>query len=66
MTDAEARAALVRLSREAISRGLSNATAGNISVRAGQGMLITPSSIPPERMTPRGPAQPEEPVLLTF
>ena len=52
MTDAEAREALVRLSREAIARGLSNATAGNISVRAGQGMLITPSSIPPERMTP--------------
>ncbi|SFH64668.1 class II aldolase/adducin family protein [Albimonas pacifica] len=52
MTEAESREALVHLSREAIARELSNATAGNISVRAEQGMLITPSSIPPDRMTP--------------
>lgn len=52
MTEAEFRADLVRYSQLCIERGLSNATAGNISTRWGDGMLITPSSIPPDRMQP--------------
>jgi L-fuculose-phosphate aldolase len=50
-TEAEIRAALVHYSRESVTRGLSNATAGNLSVRFGEGMLITPSGIAPDRMT---------------
>lgn len=52
MTEKDIRDALVHYSREAIARGLSNATAGNISMRFGEGMLITPSGIEPARMTP--------------
>mgnify|MGYP000389198262 CR=1 FL=1 len=50
MTEAEIRSALVHYSREAVARGLSNATAGNISMRFGDGMLITPSGIAPDKM----------------
>ncbi|MEP3326217.1 MAG: class II aldolase/adducin family protein [Nitratireductor sp.] len=46
----ETREALVRYSREAVARGLSNATAGNLSIRHGDGMLITPSGVPPDVM----------------
>ncbi|MGR3425056.1 MAG: class II aldolase/adducin family protein [Sagittula sp.] len=49
-SEAEIRQALVHFSRESVSRGLSNATAGNLSVRFGEGMLITPSGIAPDRM----------------
>lgn len=52
MTDAESRNALVAYSRACIAANLSNATAGNISVRTGTGMLITPSGVPPEEMRP--------------
>jgi L-fuculose-phosphate aldolase len=52
MTEADIRAALIHYSQLCIDRGLSNATAGNISQRWGAGMLITPSSIPPDRMQP--------------
>lgn len=38
---------LVKYSRECITRGLTNATAGNISVRFENGMLITPSGVEP-------------------
>jgi len=51
-TEYEYRQALVHYSRECIARGLSNATAGNISVRFGAGMLITPSGIDPNAMQP--------------
>ncbi|WP_163851422.1 class II aldolase/adducin family protein [Pseudooceanicola aestuarii] len=50
--DTEHRAALVHYSQACVTSGLSNATAGNISLRQGDGMLITPSGIPPDRMTP--------------
>lgn len=52
MTEAEIRAALVRYSRLCVEQGLSNATAGNISMRFGDGMLITPSGVAPEAMAP--------------
>lgn len=52
MTEAEIRAALIQTSRDCITKGLSNATAGNISLRYGGGMIITPSGIAPDLMTP--------------
>lgn len=52
MTDSDIRKALVHYSRECVTRGLSNATAGNISMRFGNGMLITPSGVAPDRMEP--------------
>lgn len=50
MNETEIRKALVHYSRESVARGLSNATAGNISVRLGDGMLITPSGVAPHMM----------------
>ncbi|MGR3455923.1 class II aldolase/adducin family protein [Pseudooceanicola sp.] len=50
-TEREIRQALVHYSRDSVARGLSNATAGNLSVRHGDGMLITPSGVPPDAMT---------------
>lgn len=52
MTEDEIRQALVDHSLMCVTRGLSNATAGNISMRFGDGMLITPSGIDPDRMSP--------------
>lgn len=52
MTEDEIRQALVDHSVLCITRGLSNATAGNISIRFGDRMLITPSGISPDRMSP--------------
>lgn len=49
-TESESREALVYYSRESVARGLSNGTAGNLSVRLGEGMLITPSGIAPDAM----------------
>ena len=57
MSEAEIRQALVDYSRLCITRGLSNATAGNISMRHGDGLLITPSGIDPDRMEPDQIAQ---------
>ena len=51
-SESEHRSALVEHSRLSVTRGLSNATAGNLSVRFGDGMLITPSGIAPDKMTP--------------
>ncbi len=46
------RAAIVAACREMNRSGLNQGTSGNISVRAGAGMLITPSAMAYERMTP--------------
>ena len=46
------RCALADASRELVRLGLNQGTAGNIAVRHGAEMLITPSGIPPERTTP--------------
>lgn len=50
-SESEIRQALVHYSRESVARGLSNATAGNLSIRFGEGMLTTPSGIAPDRMS---------------
>ena len=47
MTEEAARAALVRAARETVRLGLNSGTAGNLSLRHGEGMLITPTGIAP-------------------
>jgi ribulose-5-phosphate 4-epimerase/fuculose-1-phosphate aldolase len=44
MTESEARAELVRLSKSLFDRGFAVGSAGNISVRVDDGMLITPTN----------------------
>ena len=44
------RAALVAAYRTLIARGLSQGTSGNVSLRVGAAMLITPSALDPARM----------------
>jgi L-fuculose-phosphate aldolase len=43
---------IVDVMQEMLARGLNRGTAGNVSVRLGNGMLITPSGIVPEKLTP--------------
>lgn len=50
MTENEIRDALVDYSRRCIKKGLSDGTAGNISMRFEDHMFITPSGVPPEDM----------------
>ena len=45
----EIRSAIVEASLSLVRGGLNHGTAGNIAVRDGAAMLITPSGIPPER-----------------
>ena len=52
MTEAEARAALVDAMRALDARGLNRGTSGNVSIRFGNGMLVTPSGFTPDRLTP--------------
>ncbi|MBE7183241.1 MAG: class II aldolase/adducin family protein [Methylobacterium mesophilicum] len=47
-----ARAALVEASRQSVAIGLNSGTAGNFSVRHGDGMLITPTGIAPAGLEP--------------
>jgi len=49
--EAIARALLVATARELLRRGLVTGTAGNVSTRHGDGMLITPAALPYEEMT---------------
>lgn len=49
-SETEMRKALVHFSREAVIRQLSNATAGNLSIRFQNRMLITPSGVAPDHM----------------
>lgn len=46
------RSALVDASRDLVRLGLNQGTAGNVSVRDGEAMLITPSGVPPEQTNP--------------
>ena len=46
------RASIVEAMRLMIDRGLNRGTTGNVSARCGDGMLITPSGIVPEKLTP--------------
>lgn len=50
--DRSLRAAMVATCREMEAKGLNQGTAGNLSLRHGDGFLITPSSMPYDRMQP--------------
>jgi L-fuculose-phosphate aldolase len=54
MTDQEAelRQSLVQTCREMQAKGLTKGTSGNISVRSGEGFLISPTGIPYQDMQP--------------
>ena len=46
------RQAIINACKEMNSRGINQGTSGNISARAGDRMIITPSGVPYDRMTP--------------
>jgi L-fuculose-phosphate aldolase len=52
MTLFDKRAAIVAAARELNATGLNQGTAGNISLRDGEAMLITPSGVPCQNMQP--------------
>ncbi len=52
MTEAEARAALVDGARALDRAGLNRGASGNLSLRCGPAMLITPSAVPPGDLAP--------------
>ncbi len=52
MTEDAARISIVNAMRAMDARGLNRGTSGNVSVRFGEGMLVTPSGVTPDRLTP--------------
>lgn len=52
MDERELRSAIIAACLEMNRTGLNQGTSGNISVRHGAGMLITPTALPYDRMTP--------------
>lgn len=52
MTEDEARQQLVDAMRTLDARGLNRGTSGNLSVRFGSGMFVTPSGVTPDRLKP--------------
>lgn len=52
--EAKLREGLVRASRELVAGGLNRGTSGNIGVRCGAGLLVTPSGVPARELTPQG------------
>ncbi|PZU00139.1 MAG: class II aldolase [Brevundimonas sp.] len=53
MTDEDRlRAGVVAVMRAMDARGLNRGTSGNVSARLGEAMLVSPSGVPPERLTP--------------
>lgn len=52
MDEAKLRQRMVAVMQAMEARGLNRGTSGNISVRLGEGMLVSPTGVPPERLTP--------------
>lgn len=52
MAEQELRQQLLTISQQLLDLGLNRGSSGNASVRAGDGMLITPSALPVSAMTP--------------
>ena len=52
MTETELREAMVQTCRQMNATGINQGTSGNLSVRCGDGFLITPSSLPYDKMSP--------------
>src|SRR5882672_5288945 len=53
MAEDTLREELVRTLRQLSARGLNRGTSGNASVRCGSGMLVTPTGIVPDQLTPQ-------------
>jgi L-fuculose-phosphate aldolase len=51
-TEHEARASLVRVMRAMDAKGLNRGTSGNVSLRWNDGLLVTPSGVAPDDLTP--------------
>jgi L-fuculose-phosphate aldolase len=52
MSESALRAGIVALARDLDARGLNRGSSGNISARAGEAMLVTPSGIPAPDLAP--------------
>ena len=50
--EAALRRRMVEVMQAMDARGLNRGTSGNVSARLGEGMLVTPSGVPPEKLTP--------------
>ena len=50
--EAKLRERIVGVMQAMDARGLNRGTSGNVSARLGTAMLVTPSGVPPERLTP--------------
>jgi L-fuculose-phosphate aldolase len=50
--EAQLRAAMVQVALELHTRGLNRGTSGNVGVRCGDGVLVTPSGVPAPDLTP--------------
>lgn len=51
MDEGRLRARMAEVMKAMDARGLNRGTSGNLSARCGEAMLVTPSGVPPERMT---------------
>ncbi len=51
MTEDQLRARMAEVMKAMEARGLNRGTSGNVSVRCGEAMLVTPSGVPPERLS---------------
>jgi L-fuculose-phosphate aldolase len=54
LDEAAARDGLVAVMRRMHASGLNRGTSGNASIRVAGGMLVTPSGVPPDALTPEG------------
>ncbi|MBI1285268.1 MAG: class II aldolase [Thiobacillus sp.] len=52
MNETELRSALAATARQTVSQGLNKGASGNVSVRLGEGFLITPSGLPNDTLQP--------------
>lgn len=52
MNESDLRAALTGTARQTVSQGLNKGASGNVSVRYGNGFLITPSGLPNDTLAP--------------
>lgn len=51
MTEDQLRARMAQVMKAMDARGLNRGTSGNVSARCGEAMLVTPSGVPPERLS---------------
>ena len=52
--ESKLRAAMVRAALELDARGLNRGTSGNVGVRCGEHLLVTPSGVPPRELSAQG------------